>query len=106
MAIQMQTSRFDFPPAKLREQFQNQSFFFNGTVQSAVVMVQGFNVRFNNGDHHLLEEEIRLSVIGLGGRTVNVQAAFLLRDDSRDSSGLLEDPFSGSISAVVIADVN
>ena len=53
MAIQMQTSRFDFPAAKFREQFQNQSFFFNGTVQSAVVMVQGFNIQFNNVDHHL-----------------------------------------------------
>lgn len=89
MTIQMQTSRFDFPPAKLREQFQNNSFFFNGTVQSAVVMVQGFNIRFDNGDHHLLEEAIQLSVIGVAGRTVTVQAAFLLRDDSRDSSGQL-----------------
>jgi putative flippase GtrA len=101
MTTQMQTIRFTFPSVTGSSQTQTRTVFFNGAVQQAVAMVQGFEVHYNNGDHHVLQELIQLSIASIIGTTVGVTANFLLRD----SSGNIDDPYSGSIDAVVIANV-
>jgi hypothetical protein len=75
---------------------------FRGNVLKAQAMLAGFDITYRNGDHHVLREEIELSVNGDAAHpnTVLVNAAFLLRD----SSGNIDDPFSGSMKAVVIAE--
>jgi hypothetical protein len=101
MAIQMQTLHFEFPSVTGSIQTKVLTAFFGGTVQTAVVMLQGFDIHYNNSDHHILREEIQLAIESRIGTTVGVRATFLLRDDS----GNIDDPYSGNINAVVIADV-
>lgn len=101
MAIQLSATHFEFPSVTGSAQSQTRTVLFNGTVQRAVAAMQGFDIRYNNGDHHLLEERVKLTVVGISGNAVNVTASFLLRD----SSGNIDDPYSGNVDAVVIADV-
>ena len=74
---------------------------FRGNVLRAQAMLKGFDISYTNGDHHVLREEIDLSVSldSAHPNTVLVKANFLLRD----SSGNIDDPFTGRVEAVVIA---
>ncbi len=73
---------------------------FRARVQQAEVMLQGFHVEFRNGDHHVWREQIDLSVAGINANTVSIRARLGLRD----SSGNVDDPYSGWIDAVIVAD--
>ena len=73
---------------------------FRGKVRSAEAMLKGFNIRYTNGDHHVLEQEIDLDVVRIDGNTVEIAADFLIRD----SSGHIDDPYAGWVQAVVVAD--
>lgn len=104
MAITMANIHFDFPNVTGSQQRQNRQLNFNGvgrTIQRAAVMLQGFEVHFSNGDHHVLQERVQLDILSTSGGVVDVAATFLLRD----GSGNIDDPYSGTIDAVVIADV-
>lgn len=101
MAIVMAKTNFAFPNVTGSVQHRVNSINFGRTVQNVAVMLQGFNVQYNNGDHHLKQESIQLAIGGNNGGVVNVEATFLLRD----GSGNIDDPYSGSIDAVVLADV-
>jgi hypothetical protein len=101
MAIVLAKTNFTFPNVTGAVQHQVRSINFGRTVQNVAVMLAGFNVQYNNGDHHVLKESIQLSIGGNNGGVVDVVANFLLRD----GSGNIDDPYSGSIDAVVIADV-
>jgi hypothetical protein len=100
MAIVMAKTHFDFPSVTGLQQIQTRQINF-GRVRNVAVTLQGFDIKYTNGDHHLLEESIRLSAFVLPNGVVDVSADLLLRD----SSGNIDDPYSGSIDAVVIADV-
>ena len=50
---------------------------FRGKVRSAEAMLKGFNIRYTNGDHHVLEQEIDLDVVRIDGNTVEIAADFL-----------------------------
>ncbi|MGF1476762.1 MAG: hypothetical protein ACFB6S_14485 [Geminicoccaceae bacterium] len=78
---------------------ETRSAIFSATVQKAEAMLKGFNIRYTNGDHHILEQEIDLDT-RIVGNTVEVSADFLLRD----GSGNIDDPYTGWVQAVVIAD--
>jgi hypothetical protein len=101
MAIVMVKLHFDFPSVTGLQQLQSRQFNFGRTVQNVAVILQGFNVQYDNGDHHVLEESIEVSGFVLGDQVVDVFANILLRD----GSGNIDDPYSGSIDAVVLADV-
>ena len=73
---------------------------FKGRVEKAEAMLKGFNIRYTNGDHHVLEQEIDLDIVRIQGNTVEIAADFLIRDNS----GNIDDPFTGWVQAVVIAD--
>ena len=73
---------------------------FTGTVRSAGAALNGFDITYNNGDHHLLREVIDLSVEH-DTNSVTVTASFLLRDNS----GNIDDRFSGHVDCLIIADV-
>ena len=64
-------------------------------------MLADFVVHYNNGDHHVLQEQVQVEVNGINGTFASVAAIFLLRD----GSGNIEGPYSDFISALVIADV-
>ena len=101
MAIVTVLEHFDFPSVTGLQQLQSRQINFGRTVRNVAVILQGFNVQYNNGDHHVLEESIEVSGFVLGDQVVDVFANILLRD----GSGNIDDPYSGSIDAVVLADV-
>ena len=93
---------FSFDPTAGRiQQLTARTPPFRGSVLRAQAMLKGFDITYNNGDHHVLREEIALDVAldPAHPTTVNVTATFLLRD----SSGNIDDPFSGNVRAIVIA---
>ena len=93
---------FSFDPTAGRiQQLTLRTAPFRGNVTKVQALLKGFDISYNNGDHHILREEIDLdaAVDPAHPTTVNVTARFLLRD----SSGNIDDPFSGNVRAVVIA---
>jgi hypothetical protein len=101
MALQFREVSVEFDPTSGSTQHQTVTAVFDGQVQRATVALKGFNIRYNNGDHNLLEELVDPFVIGTNNNTVTAQVDFLLRD----SSGNVDDPFSGSVALLVLADV-
>jgi hypothetical protein len=76
------------------------AFVFPSNVRSAEAVLNGFNVGYTNGDHHLLRTEIDTRVTSITLGTVRVLVTFSLRD----SSGNFDDPFNGFVDVMVIAD--
>jgi len=101
MAIKMAFTNFAFPSVTGSAQHQTNHINFGRTVQNVAVMLTGFDIKYTNGDHHVLQESIQLRIGGNNGGRVDVEATFLLRD----GSGNIDDPYSGSIDAVVLADL-
>lgn len=100
MAIQFREGWINYPATTGRRQRRETSVVFPSKVRSAQVVLKGFNVNYNNGDHHILELEIDLdSSIQLN--VVRVFGDFVFRD----SSGYFDDPYDGWINFVVIADL-
>lgn len=100
MAMEFRELTIHFDPTRGRKQRESQTAVFNARVQKAQAMLKGFRLRYNNGDHHVLEQEVDLDITSISGNAVTVAADFLLRD----GSGNIDDPFSGFVQAVVIAD--
>ena len=101
MAIVMAKTHFEFPNVTGSAQRLINTINFGRTVQNVAAVLQGFDIQYTNGDHHVLEESIEVSAFVLSGGVVDVSADLLLRD----GSGNIDDPYSGIIDAVVIADV-
>jgi len=72
------------------------------SITSASAVLTGFNVQFssNDGDHHLGNLDVRLSVSILNANTVRVTATFGLRD----WSGSWDDSYEGQIFFAVIGE--
>jgi len=66
----------------------------------AEAAINGFNIGFTNGDHHLLRTEIDASVVSVTLTTVRVRVTFSLRD----SSGTFDDPYNGFVDVMVIVN--
>lgn len=99
MAIEFREVTIRFDPTRGQKQRESQTVSFNSRVQKAQAMLKGFRAEYNNGDHHVWQQEIDLDT-RVSGNTVTVAADFLLRD----SSGNIDDPYSGWVQAVVVAD--
>jgi hypothetical protein len=100
MAIQFREGWLNFGPVTGRRQRESTTVNFSSRVRSHQVMMKGFNVQYNNGDHHILELEIDLDS-SVDDDVVKVDGDFVFRD----SSGNFDDPYSGWINFVVVADV-
>lgn len=90
-----------FDPTRGQTQTQVGAVPFPTTVKSADVSIAGFDIRYNNGDHHLLRQMVEAKIERIKDRTVFFRVDFLLRD----SSGSIDDPFSGTVDVLVFADV-
>lgn len=89
-----------FPSTTGRRQRRSTTVNFGQTIRTHQAMLKGFNIRYDNGDHHLLETEIDLDS-SVSGNSVTVTGDFLLRD----SSGNIDDPYRGWINFVVAAEL-
>jgi len=105
MAVEFQKTTIVFNPVG-RERAQpdmrlsgSETVRFTRPVASAEVALQGFRARFDNGDHHVLEQEVIVNVAQIAGTTVTVNATLALRD-----AGGFDDPFSGFVQVLVIAE--
>ena len=58
MAIVMAKTHFDFPSVTGLQQIQVRQINFGRTVRNVAVMLQGSDIKYNNGHHHVLEESI------------------------------------------------
>jgi hypothetical protein len=74
---------------------------FGGHVQNATAALQSFDLRYQRSDHHVLQETVWLDASVSAAGVVTVTCRILLRD----GSGNIDDPFTGSVNVVVIADV-
>ncbi|WP_395838533.1 hypothetical protein [Archangium violaceum] len=100
MAFDFQRRRASFPTHSGSPQTMEFAFEFPSNVRSAEAALNGFNVGYTNGDHHLLRTEIDTLVTSISLNTVRVRVTLSLRD----SSGTFDDPYNGYIDFMVIVD--
>ena len=100
MALEMRQVHIPMDTTVNTKERERGSATFSSRVQSAEAMLKGFNIRYTNGDHHVLEQEIDLDIVRIAGNTVEIAADFLIRD----GSGRIDDPYTGWVQAVVVAD--
>ncbi len=100
MALEMRQVTIHMDTTVNTKEREHGTATFSARVQKAEAMLKGFNIRYTNGDHHLLEQEIDLDVVRVSGNAVEIAADFLLRD----GSGRIDDPYTGWVQAVVVAD--
>lgn len=100
MTIQFREGTLNYPPTTGRRQRAQTTVVFSGPVRAAQAAIKGYSVNYNNGDHHILQMEFDLDT-SISANTVTVFGDFVFRD----SSGFFDDPYSGWINFVVIADV-
>jgi len=74
---------------------------FPNTVRRADATIAGYDIKFTNGDHEISRQLIDARVERIQDRTVFFRINFLLRD----ASGNIDDPFSGTVRVLVLADV-
>ncbi len=98
IAFREVTIKFDSSTGKQKEPA---TALFGGRVLKAQAFLKGFNIGFDNGDREFLRQQIDLDVKSIRNNAVEINADFRLRD----SSGYYDDPYSGWVQAVVIADV-
>jgi hypothetical protein len=90
-----------FDPTAGQIQTQTGAVVFDSPVVRAEVAISAFDIRYDDSDHHVLREMIGAEVQNIDDATVFYQVQFLLRDDSGD----IDDPFSGSVDVLVMAQL-
>ncbi len=90
-----------FDPTSGQEQVEYGTVKFAGKVRTAAVSINGFDIGYSDGDHHLWRQKVDLNVAKVDNDVVRIQCRFLFRD----SSGTIDDRFDGWVNALVIADV-
>lgn len=100
MAIRMKqfTIHFDSATGGLRH--GQTTVGFDENIKEANAVLKGFEARFNNGDRELRQLHVDLDVTNVTNHGVTVKADFGLRD----ASGTFDDPYSGFVQGIVIAE--
>lgn len=101
MAIDFRRTTVTFDPTQGREQSEQGAVVFNSAVRRADVALNGFDIRFTDGDHHVFREKIDARIERITDRTVFVRVDYLLRD----SSGNIDDRYEGRVDVLVMAEV-
>jgi hypothetical protein len=94
-----------FPSTTGRDQSVSKSVDFPGpgTIKSAGIALNGFDINFRNGDHNLGDFKINCTDNpSFTGLHVDFSVNLLLRD----YSGNIDDPYGGTVDVLVIADVS
>jgi hypothetical protein len=101
MAIDFRRTTINFDPTSGQTQSEPGAVVFGSRVNKADVALNGFDIRYTDGDHHLLREMVDARVTAINDRTVFVAVDYLLRD----SSGNIDDRYQGRVDVLVIAEV-
>jgi hypothetical protein len=94
------SQRIAFASAPGGQRTATRAFDFPSRVISAESFVNGFNIGFDNDEHPLLRTEVNTRVDSIVDRRVTVFAVFSIRDNS----GNFDDPYSGFVDVVVVAN--
>lgn len=65
----------------------------------------GFDIHFDNGDRPLNQVEVLLADVGIVPGTSDTEAQATVNLLLRDASGHIDDPFSGVVNVLFIAEV-
>ena len=101
MAVDFRRTSITFDPTSGQIQDEAATVTFNSRVLRADVALNGFDVQFTDGDHHVFREVVDARISTINNNTVTVAVRYLLRD----SSGNIDDRYHGRVDALVIADV-
>jgi hypothetical protein len=101
MAIDFRRTSITFDPTRGQIQSEVASVVFNGRVVRADAALNGFDVQFTDGDHHVFRQLIDARIEAIRNNVVDVRVDYLLRD----SSGNIDDRYNGRVDVLVIADV-
>lgn len=101
MAIDFRRTSITFDPTSGRIQNEVATVVFNSRVVRADVALNGFDVQFTDGDHHIFRQIVDASISTVNNNTVTVAVRYLLRD----SSGNIDDRYHGRVDVLVIAEV-
>lgn len=106
MPLAFRTRRVDFDPTRGRIQEESDSVSFPTRVRRSQAVVKGWDITYNNGDHNLLRQRINIRDVRVANPPANDRVEFVVEFLLRDSSGNIDDPFSGFVEVLVIADVD
>jgi len=101
MSIDFRRTSITFDPARGQTQNEAATVVFNSRVIRADVALNGFDVQFTDGDHHIFREMVDSRISTVNNNTVTVGVTYLLRD----SSGNIDDRYHGRVDVLVIAEV-
>lgn len=101
MAFDFRAVRVYFQPVAGREQSEQSDVVFAGRVNRAEAVINGFDVKFTDGNRPFYRQKIDIRVTRIIDRVVFIQAEYLLRD----TSGNIDDRYDGYVDVVVFADV-
>jgi len=102
MALAFRTTEVKFNPSKGDAQTERGFVVFNARVREAEASIKGFEIGYTEGDHELYKEMINIFNVRPEGETVSFEVEFGLRDDS----GNWDDPYSGQVTVLVMADLH
>lgn len=80
---------------------RDQRVTFSSAVRRAEVVIKSFDMGYTSEDHHVWREKIQITNIQPIGSSVSFDVEYLFRD----SSGNVDDRYSGSVDVVVMAEV-
>ena len=113
MGLGLKTIRYRFDSTARIVQTETQKVDFGGRrivrdqkqapiLQAALV---GFDIHFDNGEHPVNRLEIQATGVGIVPDTRDTEAQATVRFLIRDASGNIDDPFSGVVDVLFIAEV-
>lgn len=102
MAVQFKTTRIEFDQTKDKLQDEPFSVNFSSHVLRAEGVLNGFSIKFAEGDHpmHHLQINVKDSETTIRDKNVSGRVQFGLRDNS----GYYDDRFGGWVDVTVIAE--
>jgi hypothetical protein len=100
MALRFIRDRVVFDPTQGQIQNEPRTVSFPSQVRTAQIALNGFDVRYTDGDHHILRQIVDISDPRINGNAVSYDVTLLLRD----SSGNIDDRYQGTVDTLIIAD--
>jgi hypothetical protein len=98
MAIAFRTATISVPGGSGTKVLDGAAFF-NTDVQSADVAIKSFRFDYSNSDHHINVIEVRSEVLSTPGTAARVRVICQYADQNFD------DPYTGSVQLLVVANV-
>ena len=98
MPIEFRTSSVTIPNGTGRRTIAGSAPFGRPVVKASIAM-NGFKLDYTNSDHHINIVEADTDIVSIAGNTVNFNVECNYADKNSD------DPYSGYVTALVIAEV-